>query len=402
MPAWPQRLFTAASAVVPSLATFSGVASTYGGPLGVDAMSGNCGLMASLPSATKYHVALNDPQYNTGLHCGQCVQVRCTDRRCQSTKPVVAQVTDRCPECSHGDLDMTWPLFQDVTGFTTDKYAIAWAFVDCPVVPGGIQVCAKSGSSPFWLYVQPANTVAGVKTMAINGGRADPFPSNYYFMATRLGVALSQTKVEMTSWAGETIQATVALTADACTQLPQQFTKGLVMVDSGGEGIRPSMTTTTTTTPSPTTVAPLTTMTRPPPTNSTTNGSSVVMGANDTTITAANESTTILPPVTFSPSVTSIDDVASSAPSDTRNATVQTQVEAVSDTSYVLTCGGAAFALAVVAILYVVRQTREYDPPNDKQSDGSSARDRSSDEILCMGDEVPVVGRRHRLDSFLL
>ncbi|KAF0686375.1 Aste57867_21819 [Aphanomyces stellatus] len=226
--------YTIATVVVTTVrGGYTGLSSTYGGPDGVDASTGNCGPMAALPSATKYHVAMNDPQYIKGLHCGRCVQIQCTDPRCNSNKVMMAQITDRCPECKSGDLDMTLPLFQELTGYQTDKYAISWSFVDCPV-DGGIQVCAKDGSSKYWLFVQPMNTVSGVRSMKINGGTADPFPSNYYFMSTKLGVVeLGDTDVEMTSWAGETIKTTVALQAGACTQIRQQFSTGLPTFEGG-------------------------------------------------------------------------------------------------------------------------------------------------------------------------
>ncbi|RHZ30895.1 hypothetical protein DYB26_005786 [Aphanomyces astaci] len=202
---------------------FTGIATTYGPPDGESPQGGNCAMMKWLPLAPQFHVAINNNQYDTGANCGRCVSVTCVDARCQSKRTVLGQVTDRCPECSQGDLDMSLPMFQQVTGFTTDRLAISWEFVDCPVTDG-VQVCAKDGSSIHWLYVQPGNTLNGVKSMRINGGDAPLFGSAYYFMSTVLGtVDLSQTQVEMTSHSGQTIKATVALVANQCTQISQQF-----------------------------------------------------------------------------------------------------------------------------------------------------------------------------------
>ncbi|KAF0765395.1 hypothetical protein AaE_002985, partial [Aphanomyces astaci] len=230
---------------------FTGIATTYGPPDGESPQGGNCAMMKWLPLAPQFHVAINDNQYDTGANCGRCVSVTCVDARCQSKRTVLGQVMDRCPECSQGDLDMSLPMFQQVTGFTTDRLAISWEFVDCPVTDG-VQVCAKDGSSIHWLYVQPGNTLNGVKSMRINGGDAPLFGSAYYFMSTVLGtVDLSQTQVEMTSHSGQTIKATVALVANQCTQISQQF--------SGVGGGQPSPPAT----PSPPTQAPVT---QPPPT----------------------------------------------------------------------------------------------------------------------------------------
>ncbi|KAF0686376.1 Aste57867_21820 [Aphanomyces stellatus] len=404
-------------------AGYTGLSSTYGGPQGVDASTGNCGPMAALPSATMYHVAMNDPQYNTGLNCGRCVSIQCTDPRCKSNKVMMAQVTDRCPECKSGDLDMTLPLFQELTGYQTDKYAISWSFVDCPV-NGGIQVCAKDGSSKFWLYVQPMNTVSGVRSMKINGGSADPFPSNYYFMATSLGVELGQTHVEMTSWAGETIKTTVSLTAGGCTQIPQQFTKGLPTSDGGAPAPAPSSNnpppttpvvttatpttttapptttaaptttfppTTTTAAPTTTTATPTTTTVTPEPTTtsaynftteatnsslvSSVDASATNHSSSDRTVSSADEATTAVPA-----SATGSDAIATSASGPPTTATpinksgevvvnVKSQQESSNDTTYYILAGaGGAFCLAVAAVLFVVKKSRE-NYMNEKESD---------------------------------
>ncbi|KAH9118883.1 hypothetical protein AeMF1_008180, partial [Aphanomyces euteiches] len=134
--------------------THSGDGTTYGDG---DPALGNCALMKYLPSATAYHVALNNDQYDSGANCGRCVKLSCTDSRCKNTAPVVAQIVDRCPECKQGDLDMSLQLWNAVTGYPSDRVKITWDYVDCDV-QGGIQVCAKEGSSIYWLYVQPGNT----------------------------------------------------------------------------------------------------------------------------------------------------------------------------------------------------------------------------------------------------
>ncbi|KAF0687752.1 Aste57867_20536 [Aphanomyces stellatus] len=226
----PTFVRTATAAVLLLLAgaraDYDGKATTYGPPDGGNAGTGNCGLMAVMDFAPQFHIGLNDEQYNAGANCGRCVWVWCWDDRCQQnghTYPVMGQITDRCPECQHGDLDISAPMFREVTGDSTDRYDISWEFADCPA-QGGIQVCAKSGSSKDWLYVQPANTVGGVASMKINGGEAPIFPWSYYFMSTVLHqVDLDNTEVEMTSDSGETISTTVALVADQCTEIPHQF-----------------------------------------------------------------------------------------------------------------------------------------------------------------------------------
>ncbi len=205
-------------------ATFRGDGTTYGPPAGQNPQGGNCNLMNWLDIAPKYHVALNEPQYGRGAHCGRCVEVQCVDTRCTSNEKVIAQITDRCPECKEGDLDMSLPLFNKVTGFSTDRLKIMWSFVDCPV-RGGIQVCAKDGSNPYWLSVQACNTVNGVTSMKIMESKADFMPGAYYFLSKASNNPLEAIKIEMTSATGETINAAVSLVPGQCTVINQQFTK---------------------------------------------------------------------------------------------------------------------------------------------------------------------------------
>ncbi|CAK4875000.1 unnamed protein product [Aphanomyces euteiches] len=140
-------LLLAAVATQVLAGTYSGDGTTYGDG---DPANGNCALMKYASFAPAFHVALNNDQYNSGANCGRCVSVSCTDSRCTKTAPVIAQIVDRCPECKHGDLDMSLQLYNAVTGYTPGRVQITWDFIDCDI-DGGIQVCAKSGSSIDWL-----------------------------------------------------------------------------------------------------------------------------------------------------------------------------------------------------------------------------------------------------------
>ncbi|KDO29589.1 hypothetical protein SPRG_05542 [Saprolegnia parasitica CBS 223.65] len=183
---------------------FSGPATTYGGPDGVDVQGGNCGLMASVPNAKAFHVAINHQQWDSGRNCGRCVQVTCTDKRCKSHAKVIGQ---------------------QVTGDTTDRYSISWSFVNCPVA-GNIQVCAKEGSNQYWLAVQAGNTRSGVASMSINGKKSPLMnaESNYFYVSTTSNIPLSKTQVSLTSFSGQVVSATVNLTPGKCTAIRSQFT----------------------------------------------------------------------------------------------------------------------------------------------------------------------------------
>ncbi|EQC26888.1 hypothetical protein SDRG_15311 [Saprolegnia diclina VS20] len=218
-------LFLVAAAFAATATAFSGPATTYGGPDGVDVQGGNCGIMASLPNAKAFHVAINHEQWDSGRNCGRCVQVTCTDKRCKSHAKVIGQVTDQCHECGYGGLDLTLPFFKQVTGDTTDRYTISWSFVNCPV-SGNIQVCAKEGSNQYWLAVQAGNTRSGVASMSINGKKSPLMnaDSNYFYVSTTSNIPLSKTQVSLTSFSGQVVSATVNLTPGKCTAIRSQFT----------------------------------------------------------------------------------------------------------------------------------------------------------------------------------
>ncbi|EQC40762.1 hypothetical protein SDRG_01833 [Saprolegnia diclina VS20] len=221
------RGFTLALLCASAASQYTGEGTTYGPPDGGDsAFTGNCALMKPLDFAPKFHAAINDAQWGEGVNCGRCVAVQCTDPRCTSSAQVVGQITDRCPECKFGDLDMSLPMFNSATGLYTDRPKIKWSFVDCPV-SGGVQLCAKSGSSKFWLAVQASNAVNGIKSMSINGQAAPLFGGTaYYFKSQVNGVDLSETQITMTSFSGDSITTTVSLEADKCTQISHQFKTG--------------------------------------------------------------------------------------------------------------------------------------------------------------------------------
>ncbi|OQR89184.1 hypothetical protein ACHHYP_06432, partial [Achlya hypogyna] len=192
--------------------TFSGLASPSDSS---DAFNGNCGLMDVIPAFKSLYVSLNLELYAQGINCGRCIEVQCTDERCQKQPKLVAQVANSTPG-ARGDVSLSNSLFNAVTGSTNGKYSVSWQFVDCPVA-GGVKVCTKTGSNQWWLAVQPTNTVDGVESMTINGKVASlgNGVNNYYFRADPTpDTPLERTRITMTSYKGETISTTVSLVAN--------------------------------------------------------------------------------------------------------------------------------------------------------------------------------------------
>lgn len=104
-------------------AGFNGVATWFipsleGGPIGA------CG---PEEADDAFIVALNLVQYGNvdskSNFCGRSVRIN------HQGKSVDAVINDACPECSHGDLDLTQSVFQKLGNLETGRLAITWEFI---------------------------------------------------------------------------------------------------------------------------------------------------------------------------------------------------------------------------------------------------------------------------------
>ncbi|KAJ2120640.1 hypothetical protein IW147_004929 [Coemansia sp. RSA 720] len=75
--------------------------------------------------------AINAPQYGTYANpnlaevCGKCALVK------GSKGEVKVTITDRCPVCKHGDIDLSPSAFEKIGEFDDGRIPITWSFVDC-------------------------------------------------------------------------------------------------------------------------------------------------------------------------------------------------------------------------------------------------------------------------------
>ncbi|OWZ17979.1 Carbohydrate-binding protein [Phytophthora megakarya] len=235
--------------------TGDGTAYTLG-----DTASGNCNMMSALNFAKTDYAALNNDQWSGLQNCGRCAEVSCADSRCaDQTKSVVVQILDRCPECKHGDLDLSPSVFKTLTGSDPSRYKVKWKFVNCPVA-GNVNYCLKGGSNNYWTAIQPTNVATGVTSLQINGKAAKMLDGAYYYLLDGSGTAvadLSKVTVSLTDLNGVTMKDTLSLSAGSCTAGSSQFPSS---------GNTPSTPTTTPTTTTPTTNSSTPTTTPPSPT----------------------------------------------------------------------------------------------------------------------------------------
>lgn len=159
------------------------------------------------------------------MNCGRCVEVSCTDPTCSGRPSEIVYILDQCPGCGYGGLDLSPEVFESITGQSYTILPIQWKFVDCPV-SNNVEYCLKTGSSEFWVAVQPTNLVSGVQSMTINDQKASRVDSAFYFLIDGHGenvANLDSVKISMTSVKGEVLEDTLSMTANKCTTGSSQF-----------------------------------------------------------------------------------------------------------------------------------------------------------------------------------
>jgi expansin (peptidoglycan-binding protein) len=110
--------------------------------------SGNCGFD---PSPNDLMVAaMNDPDYAASAVCGECVHVK------GPSGEVTVRIVDRCPECKHGDLDLSPQAFAKLADPKLGRVTIHWTPVACDV-QGPIRYRFKEGANQWWTAVQVRN-----------------------------------------------------------------------------------------------------------------------------------------------------------------------------------------------------------------------------------------------------
>lgn len=118
--------------------------------------SGNCSFDPS--PGDPMVAAMNEADWDGSSVCGQCVRVD------GPNGSVTVRITDRCPGCSEGDLDLSREAFQQIAALSAGRVPITWRAVPCDVT-GPIRYRFKEGSNPFWVALQIRNHRHAVKTV---------------------------------------------------------------------------------------------------------------------------------------------------------------------------------------------------------------------------------------------
>lgn len=133
--------------------TFSGIATAYGGKI----YGGSCGFTHN---NYIYGVAINANQYNNSLTCGTCINIK------YSNTNINAIVTDICPECKYGDLDLFEETYNSLINKPFGREIISWSFINCPL-SSSIELKIDE-INYYWLSIRPENIKCQLSEIYIN------------------------------------------------------------------------------------------------------------------------------------------------------------------------------------------------------------------------------------------
>jgi expansin (peptidoglycan-binding protein) len=103
--------------------------------------------------------AMNEPDYNGAEACGACVHAVGPDGE------VTVRITDLCPECPRGHLDLSPQAFERIAEPRLGRVPVRWRYVPCDV-SGPIRYHFKDGSNPWWTAIQIRNHRNRVRSLS--------------------------------------------------------------------------------------------------------------------------------------------------------------------------------------------------------------------------------------------
>jgi expansin (peptidoglycan-binding protein) len=111
-------------------------------------------------------VALGNAEYQSGAACGGYLDVK------GPKGSVRVKITDRCPECAAGHLDLSKQAFAKIGVINDGIIKVSYSQVANPAVPGPVTVRVKEGSSRYWLALRFDNTGNPLASAEIQAGSA--------------------------------------------------------------------------------------------------------------------------------------------------------------------------------------------------------------------------------------
>ena len=215
---------------------------------------GNCSFTG--PPDDHLDVALSEVEYGTADACGAYLDV---------TGPagtVRVKVTNRCPECQVGHLDLSKTAFARIAPLEAGQVDVSYQLVRNPPVPGPITIRVKEGSSRWWLQIQAdhhGNPLARFELQTDSGWRSLVHTQDNFWMAEDPGPGDGPFTVRLTDVLGQSV------TIDGIDLVPNQVQATDARLYGAGAAPPPPP-------PAPTTTAPASPTTTVAPTSTTTPG----------------------------------------------------------------------------------------------------------------------------------
>jgi len=173
--------------------------------------TGNCSFEAS-PNDLMV-AALNAPDYQSAALCGACLEVS------GPNGTVTVRVVDQCPECKHGDLDLSPQAFQKLAPLSAGRVPITWHQVACNVT-GPIAYHFKDGANAYWTAIQIRNHRYPIAKLEAKQGDAyvsiPRLAYNYFVQESGLGPGPYTLRV--TDTRGHTVEDTNVALGDSVTR----------------------------------------------------------------------------------------------------------------------------------------------------------------------------------------
>jgi expansin (peptidoglycan-binding protein) len=146
--------------------------------------AGNCSFPASPENMMV--AAMNNVDYADSIYCGAYIEV---------TGPkgaVTVRITDRCPECLKGDIDLSREAFALIADPIAGRVPISWRIIN-PALSGPIRYHFKDGSNQWWTAIQirnHRNPIFRLEYLDSASGQFKAIPRlsyNYFVQSSGLG-----------------------------------------------------------------------------------------------------------------------------------------------------------------------------------------------------------------------
>jgi hypothetical protein len=166
----------------------------------------NCGYEDA--AGTGRYVALSPAEYDGSAACGTVLDVTGPNGTVRVT------VSDQCPECEPGHIDLAAPAFALIAEPVAGIVPVTVARVVDPPTPGPIRIRVKEGSSEYWLAVLPLDTgnpLDSVEARTATGWQRLARSTYGYWIAEQ-GAGPGPVPLRLTDDRGHTVTATVTVT----------------------------------------------------------------------------------------------------------------------------------------------------------------------------------------------